>query len=158
MQKQSAGLLIYRIANGNLQVVLAHPGGPFWAKKDAGAWSIPKGEFADDEDALAAAFREVKEELGVVPEGEPRALAPIVQKNGKKVFAWAVESDVDVSNITSNTFLLEWPPRSGKMIQVPEVDRAEWFGVEEAKTKVLAGQEALIDELAAILADHLRTL
>ncbi len=151
MAKKSAGLLVYRFYNSEMQVLLVHPGGPFWAKKDMGAWSIPKGEFGDDEDALHAAIREVEEELGFLVSGEFVALSPVKQKSGKLIFAWALQKDLDAQNIKSNTFELEWPPTSGKQIIVPEVDRAGWFNVEEAKKKINMGQVALIDELVKLV-------
>ncbi|CAN5769634.1 NUDIX domain-containing protein [soil metagenome] len=151
MAKKSAGLLVYRFYNSEMQVLLVHPGGPFWAKKDLGAWSIPKGEFGDDEDALHAAIREVEEELGFLVSGEFVALSPVKQKSGKLIFAWALQKDLDAQNIKSNTFELEWPPTSGTQIIVPEVDRAGWFNVEEAKKKINMGQVALIDELVKLV-------
>lgn len=124
-----------------------HPGGPFWANKDAGAWSVPKGEFADTEDPLAAAKREFREETGSPVEGEFLELAPVTQKAGKVVYAWAVEGDIAAEAITSNTFPVEWPPKSGKWIRIPEVDRAGWFSIAEAMTKINPAQARLIEEL-----------
>ncbi len=133
-------------------MLLAHPGGPFWKNKDAGGWTIPKGEFDDDEDPLAAAKREFAEEMGTAaPDGEYLPLDAIKQKNGKLVYAWAVEGDFDPSNLRSNTFELEWPPKSGMMQETPEVDRAEWFAGEVAKQKMFSGQSALVDELLNVL-------
>jgi predicted NUDIX family NTP pyrophosphohydrolase len=146
MGKQSAGLLLFRIRNNELEVFLGHPGGPFWIKKDLGAWSIPKGEF-DDREPLAAAKREFFEETGTEPVGEFIELTPIIQKGGKKVFAWAVEMDIDPSSVKSNTFSMEFPPRSGKMTEYPEIDRAEWFSVSEALKKINSGQAVLITQL-----------
>jgi|SRR5271165_4274390 len=146
MPKKSAGLLLFR-QGALLEVLLVHPGGPFWAKKDDGAWSIPKGEFADDEDALAAATREFEEEVGARPEGTFMPLEPIKQPGGKTVFAWAVRSDFDPSSLKSNTFSMEWPPRSGRKREFPEVDRAAWFELESARRKILKGQEPLLDQL-----------
>ncbi len=148
MPKQSAGLLLYRIRARKLEVLLVHPGGPLWAKKDDGAWSIPKGEINGGDDALATAKREFEEELGSAPpEGDAIALAPVRQSGGKLVHAFAIEGDFDTSSIRSNTFTLEWPPRSGRSQQFPEVDRAEWFPVEIAQQKVLKGQAPLLREL-----------
>ncbi len=133
-----------------LEVLLVHPGGPFWAKKDKGAWSIPKGEF-QDEAPLDAAIREVKEELGLTLSGHFIELTPVKQPGGKWVYAWALEGQCDTANITSNTFTMEWPPRSGRVQKFPEVDRAEWFGIEEAKKKILGGQLPLLEQLRVIL-------
>src|SRR5215472_17690164 len=127
MPKQSAGLLLCRQSGGRLEVLLIHPGGPFWAKKDDGAWSIPKGEFTSDEDPLAAARREFEEELGSVVEGEFMPLGAVKQPGGKVVHAWAVRGEFDPPRLKSNLFSMEWPPRSGRQQEFPEVDRAEWF-------------------------------
>ena len=152
MPKKSAGLLLYRRSPSEIEVLLAHPGGPFWKNKDASAWTIPKGEFDDAEDPLAAAKREFAEEMGsAAPDGNYIALEPIKQKNGKLVYAWAVEGDFDPSNLHSNTFELEWPPKSGLMQETPEVDRAEWFAPEIAKQRMFSGQSALVDELIRLL-------
>jgi predicted NUDIX family NTP pyrophosphohydrolase len=147
---RSAGILLYRRAvGGGIEVLLVHPGGPAWAKRDLGAWSIPKGEYEPDEDALAAARREFAEELGAPPpDGETHDLGEVRQKSGKLVRAWALQADFDASQITSNTFPFQWPPRSGKWIQIPEVDRAEWFGLEPAREKINPAQVALLDRLA----------
>jgi predicted NUDIX family NTP pyrophosphohydrolase len=147
---QSAGLLVFRRSPaGELQVLLAHMGGPFWSRRDEHAWSIPKGEYAGDEDPLAAARREFAEELGhQPPAGEPIDLGTIVQSNRKRVRAWAVEGDLDVSRISSNTFETEWPPRSGRRERFPEVDRAAWFPLESARAKLVKGQDELLDRLA----------
>ena len=147
MAKRSAGLLIYRFRQEALEVLLVHPGGPFWAKKNEGAWSIPKGEYAEDEDPFAAAKREFKEETGFDASGEFRFLATIRQPSGKIVSAWAVEGDLDAERIRSNTFTMEWPPKSGKQAEFPEVDRAGWFGVDQARTKILKGQRGFLDAL-----------
>jgi predicted NUDIX family NTP pyrophosphohydrolase len=147
MNKTSAGLLMYRVRNGALEVLLAHPGGPFWQKKDDGAWTIPKGEISPGEDAQAAARREFEEETGLRPEGPFIELTPIRQRSGKIVSAWAFEGDCDPDSIESNTFQLEWPPRSGRMQDFPEIDRAEFFGVEEARRKINRAQIPLIEEL-----------
>lgn len=151
MPKTSAGVLLYKRRDGVLRVFLIHPGGPFFAKKDAGAWSIPKGEIDEGEDALAAAKREFEEETGCRPEGEFIPLSEVTQKSGKIVRAWAVEGDCDARTIRSNTFTLEWPPRSGRMREFPEVDRAGWFTVGEAKEKINPAQIALLEELLEVL-------
>jgi predicted NUDIX family NTP pyrophosphohydrolase len=147
MAKQSAGLLIYRERQGRLEVLLVHPGGPFWKNKDAGAWTIPKGELQPDEDPLEAAQRECQEELGFVPRGVFMPLSPVKQKGGKVIQAWAAAADWDPSQLKSNSFTMEWPPRSGKMQEFPEVDQAAYFELPEAEIKVNAGQVALIREL-----------
>ena len=131
--RTSAGILLYRLNKKNLEVFLVHPGGPFWKNKDEGAWSIPKGEYAEDEDALQAAIREFKEETGVSVSGDFIPLNTVKLKSGKYVKAWALEKDIDSTGVNSNTFLLEWPPKSGKKIEVPEVDRAEWFSIPGSK-------------------------
>ena len=148
--KRSAGILLHRRnANGAIEVLLVHPGGPFWAKKDAGAWSIPKGEYEDGEDARAAALREYEEELGAAaPEGELVELGEVRQRSGKVVTAWALAGDADADAIRSNTFTIEWPPRSGRTREFPEVDRAGWFGLDEAREKIVPGQAPLLDRLA----------
>jgi predicted NUDIX family NTP pyrophosphohydrolase len=148
--KRSAGILLHRrSAGGALEVLLVHPGGPFWAKKDLGAWSIPKGEHEDGEDARAAALREFEEELGSpAVEGELVDLGEVRQKSGKVVTAWALEGDIDADGIRSNTFEMEWPPRSGKTREFPEVDRAAWFGLDEARERILPAQAPLLDRLA----------
>lgn len=151
MKKKSAGILLYRIRKGKPEVMLVHPGGPFWKNKNTGTWSIPKGEFADNEDRLEAARREFREETGIKVEGEFVELDPIVQKNGKQVYAWAVRGDPDISDISSNTFEMEWPPRSGKKQQFPEVDKAGWFSLEEARGLMTAGQAALLDQLEKLV-------
>lgn len=150
MAKKSAGLLVYRFREGSLEVFLVHPGGPFWAKKDAGAWSIPKGEIAPGEDPSAAALREFREETGLALQGDAALLelAPIKQPAGKEVKAFAIESDLDPAAVRSNTFRLEWPPRSGKEAEFPEVDRAAWFSLEEAAEKIQKGQDGLLRQLA----------
>lgn len=145
--KRSAGLLLYRRRAGILEVFLVHPGGPFWAKRDAGAWTVPKGEIGEGEDELAAARREMAEETGFAPEGEFIALPPIRQKAGKVVVAWAIEADCDPSKLASNAFSMEWPPRSGRQAEFPEVDRGAWFSLEEARTKILESQIPLLDAL-----------
>jgi predicted NUDIX family NTP pyrophosphohydrolase len=147
MANQSAGILLYRIKNKHLQLFLVHPGGPFWAKKDQGAWSIPKGEFVDEENPLVAARREFEEETGVMISGNFIELPPIKQKSGKIIYAWAVEGDIDPSAIVSNLFTIEWPPKTGRMQQFPEVEKGGWFEEDEAKEKINPGQLALIGEL-----------
>jgi len=150
--RRSAGLLLHRERSGEREVLLVHPGGPMWAKRDAGAWSIPKGEYDPTEDPVAAAKREFEEELGTpAPAGPLRDLGEVKQKSGKIVSAWAVAGDLDVTEITSNTVEVQWPPRSGKMLEIPEVDRAEWFGIDEAREKINPAQAELLDRLAAIL-------
>jgi predicted NUDIX family NTP pyrophosphohydrolase len=146
-KKLSAGLLLFRKVNGQLEVLLVHPGGPFWARKDAGAWSLPKGEYSANEDPLEAAKREFKEETGIEAEGDFLALGELKQPGGKLVRAWALENDLDPSAIQSNTFSMEWPPKSGKLQKFPEVDRAEWFPLLEARTKILKGQVPFLDRL-----------
>jgi predicted NUDIX family NTP pyrophosphohydrolase len=150
MSHQSAGILLYRKINNNLQIFLVHPGGPFFKNKDLGAWSIPKGEFLDDEESLIAAKREFEEETGQAIDGNFISLSPVKLKSGKKIYAWAVEGDIDHETIFSNLFEMEWPPRSGKKQSFPEIDRAGWFEVDEAKLKVNAAQAAFIDELKSL--------
>jgi predicted NUDIX family NTP pyrophosphohydrolase len=149
MAKQSAGLLVYRRRAGAIEVFLVHPGGPFWKNKDDGAWSIPKGEFTADEDPLAAAQREFHEETGLQIAGDFAQLSPIKQRGGKTVHAWRVEADFNAAAIISNTFLVEWPPRSGKQQEFPEVDRAGWFDLESAALKINEGQRPLLAQLEA---------
>jgi predicted NUDIX family NTP pyrophosphohydrolase len=152
--KLSAGLLVYRRTGGELEVLLVHPGGPFWAKKDDGAWSVPKGEYEPNEDPLGVALREFEEEIGAEPPDHATAvsLGELRQPSGKVVTAWAVEGDLDVSEVRSNTFEMEWPPRSGRTQELPEVDRAGWFGLEEARRKLLRGQVGFLDRLEELLA------
>jgi predicted NUDIX family NTP pyrophosphohydrolase len=150
--RTSAGVLLFRHAGEDLQVLLVHPGGPFWTKRDLGAWSIPKGECDAGEDPRAAAWREFGEELGTpVPDGEALELGEIRQKAGKVVLAWAVAGDLDPERITSNTFEMEWPPRSGRTQSFPEVDRAGWFGLAEARERINPAQVALLDRLSEAL-------
>ena len=151
MPRISAGLLMYRIHDGTLQMLLAHPGGPFFKNKDDGAWTIPKGEIEPGEELLEAAKREFEEETGVTPTGPFIALTPIKQKGGKIVHAWAFEGDCDPSAAVSNTFTTEWPPKSGQQMEFPEIDRADFFDVAAAKRKIKAGQEALIEELEGMV-------
>ena len=150
MAKRSAGLLLFRRRNHELEVLLIHPGGPLWVKKDEGAWSIPKGEIEDGEDPLAAARREFNEELGSPVSGEFIELAPIRQASGKFVHAWAVEGDFDPATLTSGLFSMEWPPRSGRQQHFPEVDRGEWFTIGEARRKINNAQIALLDRLSSL--------
>jgi len=150
--RRSAGILLHRGDSRALEVLLVHPGGPAWSRRDLGAWSIPKGEYVDGEDPLAAARREFEEELGTAaPEGEAADLGEIRQKSGKRVHGWAVRGDLDVGQIQSNTFEFEWPPRSGKLIEIPEVDRAEWFDLAAAREKINPGQVPLLDRLEQLL-------
>ncbi len=152
MPAVSAGILLHRRRTGRLEVLLVHPGGPFWARRDEGAWSIPKGECDADEEPLAAARREFAEELGTDPPDGPAAdLGEIRQKRGKRVRAWSLEGDLDADAIVSNTFELEWPPRSGRTIDVPEVDRAAWFSLEEAREKINPAQAELLDRLSEVV-------
>lgn len=147
MPNDSAGLLLYR-RGPDLEVLLAHMGGPYFARRDDGAWTIPKGEYPPDEDPLAAAHREFAEELGSPPPTTPGTpLGTVRQRNGKRVTAWAIEADFDVGTVVSNTFEIEWPPRSGRRASFPEVDRAAWFAVETARSKMIPGQDALLDRL-----------
>ncbi len=154
MPKRSAGLLVYRCrgGGGELELLLAHPGGPFFTRRDEGVWTIPKGEYDDDEPALAAAEREFAEEVGLVPpEGDRLDLGEVVQASGKRVRAFAVEGDLDLSGAMSNLFELDWPPRSGRMERFPEVDRVEWFPLEEARRRIKPAQAALFVRLAALV-------
>jgi predicted NUDIX family NTP pyrophosphohydrolase len=151
MLKKSAGILLYRLTDGILQVFLVHPGGPYFRKKDEGAWSVPKGEYLDDEEPLAAAKREFEEEVGKPITGNFVKLQPVKQKSGKIVTAWAVEGELDHTDITSNLFEIEWPPRSGKRASFPEIDRAGWFTIKEAKLKIIPGQVRLIEELEGLV-------
>jgi predicted NUDIX family NTP pyrophosphohydrolase len=147
--KRSAGILLFRRRDGELEVLLVHPGGPFWASKDLGAWSIPKGEHDPDEDARACALREFEEETGSAPSpGDLADLGEVRQKAGKAVHAWAVEGDLDPATIRSNTFTMQWPPRSGQMKEFPEVDRAEWFALDAARERINPAQAAFLDRLS----------
>lgn len=151
MPRRSAGLLMYRIKDGAMQVLLAHPGGPYYARKDDESWSIPKGEPGPDEDLFRTAQREFEEETGLKPAGPFVPLQPVKQKGGKIVHAWAFEGDCDPATIHSNTFTMEWPPKSGQQKPFPEIDRAEFFDLETARRKIKSGQVGLIDELEMIL-------
>jgi predicted NUDIX family NTP pyrophosphohydrolase len=151
MQKISAGILMYRLREGVLHVLLVHPGGPFWAQKDLGAWSIPKGLIDPDEDPLIAAKREFEEETGFRASDHFAGLTPVKTKSGKIIKAWAVEGDCDPSTMRSNTFSMEWPPGSGRQQEFPEVDRAAWFGLMEAEKKINQWQVPLIEELQLLL-------
>ena len=151
MGKQAAGILLYRHGPRGLEVLLAHPGGPLWARKDLGAWTLPKGQFNGDEQPIAAARREFEEEMGSPPAGEFVEIGSIKQPSGKVIHAFVAESDFDVSTVRSNLFLLEWPPRSGQRVQFPEVDRAAWFSIEEARKRILKGQEPFLDRLLTLL-------
>jgi len=147
MPKQSAGLLLYRLREHQTELFLVHPGGPFWAKKDLGAWMIPKGEYTEGEDPLAAARREFTEETGFEAAGNFLSLGTIRQAGGKLVSVWAVEGDCDPAKLVSNTTTIDWPPRSGRKMEIPEVDRGAWFGVDEARARILKSQEPVIDLL-----------
>jgi predicted NUDIX family NTP pyrophosphohydrolase len=151
MPQKSAGILMYRRKGGVLEVLLVHPGGPFWKKKDDGAWTIPKGLHEPGEEALAAARREFEEETGAAPAGEFIPLGEFRQSSAKTVSVWAVEGEFDVTKFKSNTFALEWPPKSGKMNEFPEADRAAWFSPDEARRKILKGQRPALDALFARL-------
>jgi len=151
-RKRSAGILLFRQVAGELLVLLVHPGGPFWARKDLGAWSIPKGEYAEGEDALAAARREFFEETGSEPLGEFLPLDEVLQSGGKQVIAWALRGDFDPRQLKSNRFEIEWPPRSGQKQSFPEIDRAEWFAPAEARKRLVGAQTVFVDRLLARLA------
>lgn len=149
-KKNSAGLLLYR-RRAELEVFLVHPGGPFWAKKDAGAWSLPKGELLQEEHPLQAAKREFTEETGFQVDGEFHSLDPVRQSGGKMVYAWAIEADCDPAQVRSNLFAMEWPPKSGRTQQFPEVDRAEWFPIAEARKRIIPAQVKFLDQLVSVL-------
>lgn len=150
-KKRSAGLLPFRKVSGTIEVLLVHPGGPFWVKKDEGAWSIPKGEIEGNEDPQVAARREFEEEVGGMVVGDMIALEPVRLPGGKLVYAWAVEMDLEPSRVKSNTFTMEWPPKSGKIAEFPEIDRAEWFTLDVARRKIVKGQVSFLDQLERIL-------
>jgi predicted NUDIX family NTP pyrophosphohydrolase len=155
MPKRSAGLLLYRRHDSAIEVFLVHPGGPFWAKKDMGAWSIPKGQYAEDEEPLAAARREFQEETGFPAPDHAIALGELTQAGGKIVTAWAAEGDCDPAQLVSNRCEIEWPPRSGRKIEIPEVDRAAWFTLDDARRSILPSQQPFLERLERILADAL---
>ena len=150
MSKRSAGLILYRRRNMELEVFLVHPGGPLWTHRDFGAWSIPKGEYLDDEGPLDAAKREFTEETGLVAQGPFFELGDLKQPSGKVVRAWAFEGDCDPEKLKSNTFTMEWPPRSGRQIEVPEVDQGRWFSMEDARERLLSAQGAFLDRLLEV--------
>ena len=150
MARRSAGIVLYRSGAAGLEVLLVHPGGPFWARKDAGAWSIPKGEYEDGEDPLACALREFEEETGTrLGADDAVELGSVRQKSGKQVTAWAVAGDLDAAAVRSNTFVMEWPPRSGRQAEFPEIDRAQWFDVDAAREKLVSAQVELLERLVA---------
>jgi predicted NUDIX family NTP pyrophosphohydrolase len=151
MMRKSAGILLYRKQQEGLEFFLVHPGGPFWKNKDAGAWSVPKGEIEEEEDSLVAARREFKEETGIDVDGEFITLTPVKQKSGKLVIAWALQKNIDPAILVSNTFALQWPPNSGKYIDVPEVDKGGWFTMDEARNKIIPGQVPILIELSDLL-------
>lgn len=151
MSKESAGIIMYRLKNGFAEVLLIHPGGPFWMNKDNGAWSIPKGELDDGEDHLTAAIREFEEETGTKPDGKFIPLKQVKLKSGKIIHPFAVNGDLDETGLKSNSFLLEWPVKSGNMKEFPEVDRAGWFDLDSAREKVNFAQKSIIDELEGLL-------
>lgn len=151
MAKKSAGILLYRNPDTTPEVLLGHPGGPFWEKKDEGAWSIPKGEFADDEQPEIAARRELEEETGLKITGEMKELSPVKLKSGKIIYAWAVQQDFNPDDFISNFFEMEWPPKSGQMASFPELDSVRWFGMDEARRKINAGQASFLNQLETIL-------
>ena len=151
MPKKSAGILVYHKNKEEYEVLLVHPGGPFWAKKDLNSWSIPKGEFEDDEEPLGAAKREFEEETGFKIEGEFIEQPPVKQPSGKLIYSWAVEGDIDASKVKSNLFKMEWPPRSGAFKEFPEIDRAEWFSFVTAEQKIVYGQIPILENLKIIL-------
>ena len=154
MKKHSAGILLFRDSKVAIEVFLVHPGGPFWARKDDGAWSVPKGEYAEDEDALVAAKREFAEETGVVIDGVFLSLGEVTQASGKLVKVWALKYDLNPDNLKSNTFELEWPPRSGRMREFPEVDSWAWFPFDLAGSKIIVAQREFLARLSALLKQH----
>ena len=151
MAKTAAGILLFRRGKAGIEVLLAHPGGPLWARKDYGSWTIPKGQFTDGELPLDAAKREFEEEMGMAPSGEFQSLGTLKQPSGKVIHVWAAESDFDAAGVKSNLFSMEWPPKSGRMGEFPEVDRAGWFSIEQARIKILKGQQPFLDRLLALL-------
>ena len=148
MAKKSAGILLYRYQNKLVQFLLVHPGGPFWANKDNGSWSVPKGELDENENILGAAVREMEEETGFKADGPFIALQPVKQKSGKIIYAFATQGDFNTKDLKSNTCFIDWPPRTNKRLEIPEVDKAEWFSFEEAKEKIVKGQIPMLIELA----------
>ncbi|MFX0557853.1 NUDIX domain-containing protein [Maribacter sp. CXY002] len=157
MPKTSAGILFYKFHNNTLEILLVHPGGPFWTNKDKGAWSIPKGEIEHNEGLLQAAIRETIEELGIKPKGDFLKLSKQKQKNGKIIHAWALHQAIDVKKIKSNTFEMVWPPNSGRKKSFPEIDKAAWFKIKEAKEKILEGQKGFLNELSSIIQNKTAT-
>jgi len=153
VSKRSAGILLYRRSKDELEIFLVHPGGPFWAKKDLGAWTIPKGEYTENEEPLNAAIREFQEETGFSVSGEFLSLGTVRQLSGKVVSAWAVEGDCDPEKLISNTCEIDWPPRSGKKLEIPEVDRGAWFTIEQARESMLSSQTPFLDTLTQLLAN-----
>ena len=151
MPKQAAGILLYRRGRTGLEVLLAHPGGPLWARKDAASWTLPKGQFTDGELPLDAAKREFEEEMGTAPSGDFQPLGTVKQPSGKIIHAWTAESDFDTTTVKSNLFSMQWPPKSGRMGEFPEVDRAGWFSIEEARAKIIKGQAPFLERLLALL-------
>jgi predicted NUDIX family NTP pyrophosphohydrolase len=151
LPKQAAGILLYRRGAEGVEVLLAHPGGPLWARKDYGAWTIPKGQFTDGELPLDAARREFEEEMGTAPAGDFKPLGTLKQPSGKVIHVWAAESDFDAATVKSNLFSMEWPPKSGRMGEFPEVDRAGWFPIAQARLKILKGQAPFLDRLLALV-------
>ena len=151
LAKQAAGILLYRRSHGRLEVLLAHPGGPLWSRKDLASWTLPKGQFTDGELPLDAAKREFEEEMGSPPTGHFQPLGTLKQPSGKVIHAWAAESDFDASTARSNLFSMEWPPKSGQAAEFPEVDRAAWFSIAQARQKILKGQQPFLDRLLALL-------
>jgi predicted NUDIX family NTP pyrophosphohydrolase len=149
--KQAAGILLYRRGRTGLEVLLAHPGGPLWARKDAASWTLPKGQFTDGELPLDAAKREFEEEMGTAPSGDFQPLGTVKQPSGKIIHAWTAESDFDTTTVKSNLFSMQWPPKSGRMGEFPEVDRAGWFSIEEARAKIIKGQAPFLERLLALL-------
>jgi predicted NUDIX family NTP pyrophosphohydrolase len=153
-RRRSAGIVLHRAGEAGLEVLLVHPGGPFWAKKDLGAWSIPKGEYEEGEDPQACALREFEEETGTALEAQALVeLGAVVQKAGKEVTAWAARGDLDPAGVRSNSFTMEWPPRSGRQQEFPEIDRAEWFALDEARAKLVPAQAELLDRLVQRVPD-----
>ena len=151
MAKQAAGILLFRRGKAGVEVLLAHPGGPLWARKDYGAWTLPKGQFTAGELPLDAARREFEEEMGSAPSGEFQSLGTLKQPSGKVIHAWAAEADFDCSSVKSNLFSMEWPPKSGQMEEFPEIDRAGWFPIDQARMRILKGQAPFLDRLLALL-------